>query len=83
MKCGFLWIALLIFLCLLCSDSSVEIYDLRACKGKEWKGILKEWLNLFRLMRNPGSFYQSKFFRDILQYRLVEAGNLIFSFAGI
>ncbi|KAG6388570.1 hypothetical protein SASPL_149999 [Salvia splendens] len=32
--------------------TSVESYTLDH-KGKEWKGVLKEWLSLFRVLRNP------------------------------
>ena len=45
-------------------------FHTHACKGKEWKGVLKEWLNLLRVMRNPKSFYRSQFLKDVLQNRL-------------
>lgn len=48
------------------------LFDSRACKGREWKGVLKEWLNLLKIMRNPRSFYQSQFLREVLQNRLVQ-----------
>ncbi|KAK6117591.1 hypothetical protein DH2020_048670 [Rehmannia glutinosa] len=44
-------------------------------KGKEWKRVLKEWLSLFRLLRNPKAFHQSQFFRDVLLYRLLDQND--------
>ncbi|XP_021290199.1 small subunit processome component 20 homolog isoform X1 [Herrania umbratica] len=44
-----------------------DIYD-----RKEWKGILKEWLSLLKLMRNPRSFYRNQFVKDVLQNRLLD-----------
>ncbi|KAH6786084.1 hypothetical protein C2S51_038539 [Perilla frutescens var. frutescens] len=44
-------------------------------KGKEWKGVLKEWLSLFRLLRNPRAFYQGRFLRDVLLYRLLDQND--------
>ncbi|RHN69146.1 hypothetical protein MtrunA17_Chr3g0121561 [Medicago truncatula] len=52
--------------------ASVGLFDSHACKGKEWKLILKEWLNLLKLMKNPKSFYLSQFLKEILQNRLIE-----------
>ncbi|XP_061369187.1 uncharacterized protein LOC133312060 isoform X1 [Gastrolobium bilobum] len=51
---------------------SVGLFDSHACKGKEWKAILKEWLNLLKLMKNPKSFYRSQFLKEVLQNRLLE-----------
>ncbi|XP_045811204.1 small subunit processome component 20 homolog isoform X1 [Trifolium pratense] len=52
--------------------ASVGSFDSHACKGKEWKLILKEWLNLLKLMKNPKSFYLSQFLKEVLQNRLIE-----------
>lgn len=52
-------------------NCSVGLFDSRACKGKEWKAILKEWLNLLRLMNNSKSFYLSDFLKEVLQNRLM------------
>ncbi|CAA2935324.1 small subunit processome component 20 homolog [Olea europaea subsp. europaea] len=41
-------------------------------KGKDWKGVLKEWLSLFRLLPNPKAFYLSRFLKDVLQFRLLD-----------
>ncbi|XP_022846936.1 small subunit processome component 20 homolog isoform X2 [Olea europaea var. sylvestris] len=41
-------------------------------KGKDWKGVLKEWLSLFRLLRNPKAFFLSKFLKDVFQFRLLD-----------
>ncbi|KAM3327222.1 small subunit processome component 20 isoform X1 [Capsicum chacoense] len=51
---------------------SVDLYNQERCKGKEWKSVLQEWLSLFRLMRNPRSFYLNQFFKEVLMYRLLE-----------
>ncbi|XP_073273960.1 uncharacterized protein [Primulina huaijiensis] len=52
----------------------VEFYSLDL-KGKEWKAVLQEWLSLFRLLRNPKALYQSIFFKEVLQYRLLEEND--------
>ena len=64
-------------LCPLFRECSVKSYDSRVCKGKEWKGVLKELLNLLILMRNSKSFYLSQFLKEVLQYRLVTWGVLL------
>ncbi|CAN4120834.1 unnamed protein product [Withania somnifera] len=51
---------------------SLQLYNQEVCKGKEWKSVLQEWLSLFRLMRNPRSFYLNQFFKEVLLYRLLE-----------
>eukprot|EP00268_Persea_americana_P031222 TRINITY_DN30328_c0_g1_i1.p1 TRINITY_DN30328_c0_g1~~TRINITY_DN30328_c0_g1_i1.p1 ORF type:complete len:2757 (-),score=438.74 TRINITY_DN30328_c0_g1_i1:344-7405(-) len=51
---------------------SVGSFNRHACKGKEWKGVLKEWLNLLKLMRNPRSLYQSQAVKEVLANRLLE-----------
>jgi hypothetical protein len=50
----------------------VEFFNSHACKGKEWKGVLKEWLNLLRAMRNLRSFDESQHLKEVLQNRLVQ-----------
>lgn len=52
-------------------DSNVGSYVVHPCKGKEWRGVLKEWLNLLVLMRNPKSLYRSQFLKEVLIKRLV------------
>ncbi|KAB1216916.1 hypothetical protein CJ030_MR4G016071 [Morella rubra] len=54
---------------------SVGLFNSDACKGKEWKGVLKEWLNLLKMMRNPRSFYQSQFLKEVLQNRLLDEND--------
>ncbi|CAH9107367.1 unnamed protein product [Cuscuta epithymum] len=54
---------------------SVESYNTLNLKGEEWKNVLKEWLNLFRLMRNPKAFYHNQFLKDVLQYRLLDESD--------
>lgn len=51
---------------------SMGSYKIHVSKGKEWKGVLKEWLNLLKLMHNPKSFYKSQFLKEILQNRLLD-----------
>ncbi|XP_058734295.1 uncharacterized protein LOC131606025 [Vicia villosa] len=55
--------------------ASVGLIDSLACNGKEWKLILKEWLNLLKLMKNPKSIYLSKFIKEVLQNRLIEEND--------
>ncbi|KAJ0034275.1 hypothetical protein Pint_25497 [Pistacia integerrima] len=55
--------------------TSVGSFNSDICKGKEWKGVLKEWLNLLKLMRNPKSFYRSQFLKDVLQNRLLDEND--------
>lgn len=54
---------------------SVRSYSSQASKRKEWKGVLEDWLNLLKLMRNPKSFYLSQFLKDVLQYRLLDEND--------
>lgn len=54
---------------------SVGSFNTHACKGKEWKSVLKEWLNLLKLMRNPRSFYKGQFLKEVLQYRLLDEND--------
>lgn len=54
---------------------SVGVFDHHTCRGKEWKGVLKEWLNLLKLMRNVKIFYQSQFLKDVLQNRLLDESD--------
>ncbi|OMO92169.1 Down-regulated-in-metastasis protein [Corchorus capsularis] len=51
---------------------SVQSFNSDIREGKEWKAILKEWLSLLKLMRNPRSFYRSQFLKDVLQNRLLD-----------
>ncbi|KAL7121582.1 hypothetical protein ACP275_02G190700 [Erythranthe tilingii] len=44
-------------------------------KGKDWKGVLKEWLSLFRLLRNPEAFHRGLFLKEVLLYRLLEQND--------
>ncbi|XP_037492635.1 small subunit processome component 20 homolog [Jatropha curcas] len=54
---------------------SVGSFNTDACKGKEWRGVLKEWLNLFKLMRNPKAFYRGQFLKDVLLIRLMDEAD--------
>uniref|UniRef100_A0A803Q1W1 ARM repeat superfamily protein n=1 Tax=Cannabis sativa TaxID=3483 RepID=A0A803Q1W1_CANSA len=54
---------------------SVGSFSSLVCKGKDWKVILKEWLNLLKLMRNLKSFYRNQFLKDVLENRLLDAND--------
>lgn len=51
---------------------SADSYMPNKCKGKQWKEILKEWLNLLRLMHNARSLYQSKVIHEVLTKRVLD-----------
>ncbi|KAE9453174.1 hypothetical protein C3L33_14914, partial [Rhododendron williamsianum] len=53
----------------------VGSFNALAFKGKEWKNVLKEWLTLLKLMRNPKPFYRSDFLKEVLQYRLLDEND--------
>ncbi|XP_057497405.1 uncharacterized protein LOC130782135 [Actinidia eriantha] len=36
-------------------DFSAGSFNTQACKGKDWKNVLQEWLTLLKVMRNPKS----------------------------
>lgn len=65
------WVNFL-FLC----DCSVGSFNSNVCKGKEWKHVLKEWLNLLKLMHNLKHSYQNQFLKEVLQNRLVQVSHL-------
>jgi len=56
-------------------SASVEIYDESQCKGKEKRGIIKEWLILIKEMRNPRSVFRGHFLKEILTNRLLEQSD--------
>ncbi|PKA51950.1 hypothetical protein AXF42_Ash008179 [Apostasia shenzhenica] len=52
---------------------SVESFtDEHVLKGKEHRSILKDWLNLLKLMHSSGSLYRSQFVKDVLVNRLLD-----------
>uniref|UniRef100_K3XDN4 Uncharacterized protein n=1 Tax=Setaria italica TaxID=4555 RepID=K3XDN4_SETIT len=51
---------------------SADSYMPEKCKGKQWKAILKEWLNLLKLMHNARSLYQSKVLQEVLTTRVLD-----------
>ncbi|CAL9158827.1 unnamed protein product [Musa hybrid cultivar] len=51
---------------------SVESYTDHACKGMDWKMILKEWLNLLVQMHNARSLYRSPVLKEVLVKRLLD-----------
>ncbi|XP_077215224.1 ARM repeat superfamily protein [Tasmannia lanceolata] len=52
--------------------ASLSSFNWHACKGKQWKGVLKEWLDLLKVMRNPRSLYRSQVLRMVLLNRLLD-----------
>lgn len=57
------------------SITSVDSYMSDNCKGKQWKMILKEWLNLLRVMRDARSLSQSKVIQEILTERVLDESD--------
>ncbi|XP_073005480.1 uncharacterized protein [Typha latifolia] len=51
---------------------SVGLYTTHKCKGKDWRMILKEWLNLLKLMHDARSLYQSRVLKEVLVKRLLD-----------
>uniref|UniRef100_A0A0A9EEA2 HTH arsR-type domain-containing protein n=1 Tax=Arundo donax TaxID=35708 RepID=A0A0A9EEA2_ARUDO len=51
---------------------SADSYMSDKCKGKQWKMVLKEWLNMLRLMHNARSLYQSKILQEVLTTRVLD-----------
>ncbi|XP_021745735.1 small subunit processome component 20 homolog [Chenopodium quinoa] len=54
----------------------LESFDSHACAGKDWKVVLMEWLNLFKLMKNPRSFYCSQLLKEVLVNRLLDNNDV-------
>ncbi|KAI3979780.1 hypothetical protein MKX01_013875 [Papaver californicum] len=54
---------------------SVGSFKSHACKGKAWRGVLKEWLNLLKLMRNSKSLYRSQQLKEVLINRLLDEND--------
>ncbi|RZC52306.1 hypothetical protein C5167_020735 [Papaver somniferum] len=54
---------------------SVGSFKSHACKGKAWRGVLKEWLNLLKLMRNSKSLYRSQQLKEVLIIRLLDEND--------
>ncbi|CAE5958438.1 unnamed protein product [Arabidopsis arenosa] len=50
----------------------VGLFNGGACKGKEWKKLLVQWLTLLKLMKNPRSSRFSQFVHDVLQNRFLD-----------
>ncbi|CAN1813709.1 U3 small nucleolar RNA-associated protein 20 [Linum perenne] len=53
-------------------STSVGSFNPDTCRGKEWKGILKEWLALLKLMKNSKALYKNQLVKDILRIRLMD-----------
>ncbi|KAK9281533.1 hypothetical protein L1049_004436 [Liquidambar formosana] len=54
---------------------SVGSFNSHVCKGKEWKGVLKEWLDLLKFMQNARTFSWSQFLREVLVNRLLDEND--------
>ncbi|KAI3837631.1 hypothetical protein MKX03_029756 [Papaver bracteatum] len=54
---------------------SVGSFKSHACKDKAWRGVLKEWLNLMKLMRNSKSLYRSQQLKEVLINRLLDEND--------
>ncbi|XP_050365350.1 uncharacterized protein LOC126783867 isoform X2 [Argentina anserina] len=55
--------------------ASVGSFNSNVCKGKEWKHVLKEWLNLLKLMHNLKHSHQNQFLKEVLQNRLLDEND--------
>ncbi|XP_058078049.1 uncharacterized protein LOC131226271 isoform X2 [Magnolia sinica] len=52
--------------------TSIRSVNWHSSKGKEWRVVLKEWLNLLKLMRNPKSLYGSQVLKEVMINRLLD-----------
>lgn len=68
----------MIAICVLSVSYSFESYAGHACRRKDWKVVLKEWLNLLVRMCNAKSLYQSAVLKEVLIKRLVLSCNSLF-----
>ncbi|XP_031478045.1 uncharacterized protein LOC116249069 [Nymphaea colorata] len=50
----------------------MDIYDRDVCKGKKWKALLKEWLNLFKSVHNPRSLCSCNELKQVLINRFLD-----------
>ncbi|KAF3796079.1 Small subunit processome component 20-like protein [Nymphaea thermarum] len=50
----------------------MDIYDRDVCKGKKWKALLKEWLNLFKSVHNPRSLCSCNELKLVLINRFLD-----------
>ncbi|KAL5708838.1 hypothetical protein ACHQM5_019594 [Ranunculus cassubicifolius] len=53
-------------------DCTVGSFSSHLCKGKEWRVVLKEWLDLLKVMRNARSLYRSQILKEVLIKRLLD-----------
>lgn len=54
---------------------SVGSFNALVCRGKEWKSILKEWLNLLKLMWKFWSSNWNQSLKSVLENRLLDAND--------
>ncbi|KAF8097526.1 hypothetical protein N665_0286s0035 [Sinapis alba] len=51
---------------------SVGKFNAQICRGEDWTKVLKQWLTLLKLMKNPRSFQFSEFLNNVLQNRFLD-----------
>ncbi|KAJ0262956.1 ARM repeat superfamily protein [Hirschfeldia incana] len=51
---------------------SVGLFNVEVCKGEDWRNVVKQWLTLLKLMKNPKSFQFSEFLNSVLQNRFLD-----------
>ncbi|XP_056865645.1 U3 small nucleolar RNA-associated protein 20-like [Raphanus sativus] len=51
---------------------SVGLFNAQVCKGEDWRNVVKQWLTLLKLMKNPKSFQFSEFLNNVLQNRFLD-----------
>ncbi|CAH8355708.1 unnamed protein product [Eruca vesicaria subsp. sativa] len=51
---------------------SVGKFSEHVYKGEVWRNVLKQWLTLLKLMKNPKSFRFSEFLNSVLQNRFLD-----------
>ncbi|XP_013750413.2 U3 small nucleolar RNA-associated protein 20-like isoform X1 [Brassica napus] len=54
------------------NPTSVGLFNAPVCKGDDWRNVLKQWLTLLKLMKNPKSFQFSEFLNNVLQNRFLD-----------
>ncbi|KAF2534002.1 hypothetical protein F2Q70_00033353 [Brassica cretica] len=54
------------------NPTSVGLFNAQVCKGDDWRNVLKQWLTLLKLMKNPKSFQFSEFLNNVLQNRFLD-----------
>nr|VDD40731.1 unnamed protein product [Brassica oleracea] len=58
------------------NPTSVGLFNAQVCKGDDWRNVLKQWLTLLKLMKNPKSFQFSEFLNNVLQNRFLDDNDV-------